>query len=541
MKYLLILISTLSLGVVLGQRPIFSTAKVAKATLYLNSAELTHTATVTVQKGTNEIVVKNIANQLDENSVRVASNKPITILSAGFSNSYYSEYEIDENSTVLKKVQDSIDLVSKKLNGVTNTISANQQTIVLLDKNQTVGGENSGINALEYAKVVDYYRQKRIDLSNQIYDLQQEQTKLGNILKRLRNQLTFQEGEEDKESNGKVVLQVMSDVAQTISFEISYITNQAYWAPFYELEAINVDKPLHLTSKGKVIQTTGVDWKQVRLTLSSTQPNPNNEIPYFSQWLLSFSNYHTGYSAPPPANAAVTYSAKKAEMQAKEDAGSQYNMEQTIADYTTTDVRQLSVNYVISIPYDIYANGKPHTVTFAEQNVPASYNYYAAPKLNKDAYLIANVHDYSQYNLLPGEANITFEGKFVGKTFLNPSTTNDTLQIALGVDPNVVIKREKVAEKSGNKVLSGNREATFTFDISVRNNKTASINLTLKDQFPISKDKEVIVELSENSNATLNDEVGTFTWELRVKPQETKKVRFGYKVKYPKDKTIYNL
>lgn len=537
MKYLFIFICTICTTALIAQKPIFVTSKVNEVTLYLNGAELTHTLNVPLQKGTNEIVVKNISNQLDENSIRIKPNKAMTILSASFTNKYYNEFEIDPNSVALKKVQDSILLTNREIAVVRNTIEMERQTILLLDKNQSAAGANTGISVLELTKLVDYYRQKRLTSSNNINSLQEKEQKLVKVINRLQNEMTFVEGKEEKISNGKIIIQVMSDVAQTAQFELSYLTTLASWSPFYEIETASIERPLHLTTKGNVVQNTGIDWKQIKLSLSSTQPNPNNSIPYFSQWVLNLTQPYVnqnGANQAPMYNKAI--SSGSAESIIKKDSRSRSS-----ADYVVVSEQSLSISFDVAIPYDIYSNGKPHSVALAEQDIPATYNYYAAPKLNKDVLLIASINDYSQYNLLAGEANVMFEGVYVGKTYLDPSTTKDTLMIALGVDKNVVIKREKITEKSGNKVLSSSKESAYTFDITVKNNKKTAIKLVLKDQFPISKDKEVIVELTNTDGAQINSEVGTLTWELQVKPQDSKKLRIGYKVKYPKDKVIYNL
>lgn len=541
MKLLSILLFTLSVTVLIAQKPIFATAKVNEVTLYLNGAELNHSLSVSLQKGTNEIVVKNISNQLDANSIRIKSTKAVTILSATFTNKYYNEYEIDPNSIALKKVQDSISLTTKEMAVVKNTIEMERQTIQLLDKNQSVGGQNTGVSVIELTKLVDYYRQKRLASSNNINTLQEKEKELTKTLSRLQNQLTFVEGKEEKVSNGKVVIQVMSDLAQTAQFELAYLTTLASWSPFYEIETASIERPLHLTTKGNVVQNTGIDWKQVKLSLSSTQPNPNNSIPYFSQWVLDLTEPYAyqqarGSRAAPMMNNSITSPSYKKDEDSKDEMKSK-----TTADYVSVNEQSLSISFDVAIPYDIYSNGKPHSVTLSEQDIPATYNYYAAPKLNKDALLIASINEYSQYNLLAGEANVTFEGVYVGKTYLDPSSTKDTLMIALGVDKNVIIKREKIAEKSGNKVMSSSKESAYTFDVTVKNNKKTAIRLVLKDQFPISKDKDVIVELTSTDGTQVNNEVGTLTWDLQIKPQETKKVRLGYKVKYPKDKVIYNL
>lgn len=142
---------------------------------------------------------------------------------------------------------------------------------------------------------------------------------------------------------------------------------------------------------------------------------------------------------------------------------------------------------------------------------------------------------------MPGEANIIFEGLYVGKTLINPNQTSDTLNLSMGRDKKISIKREKVVDKSGTRFLSSKKEQTFTYDITVRNNKKEAVNVLLKDQYPLSTDKEVEIELLESNNAKENNETGILTWDLKLNPNETKKIRISYKVKYPKDKIIGNL
>ena len=142
---------------------------------------------------------------------------------------------------------------------------------------------------------------------------------------------------------------------------------------------------------------------------------------------------------------------------------------------------------------------------------------------------------------MPGEANIIFEGMYVGKTFINPNQTSDTLNLSMGRDKKINIKREKIADKSGTKFLSSYKEQTFTYDLTLRNNKKEAVNMLLKDQYPISTDKEITVTLLDDGSAKVNTETGILTWQLKLAPNETKKIRISYKVKYPKDKIIENL
>jgi hypothetical protein len=75
----------------------------------------------------------------------------------------------------------------------------------------------------------------------------------------------------------------------------------------------------------------------------------------------------------------------------------------------------------------------------------------------------------------------------------------------------------------------------------VKNNKVTTVDMLLKDQYPVSSVKEIEVKLDDAGAAAVNEETGVLTWKLQLKPGESRKVRFTYTVKYPKDKTISNL
>lgn len=609
----LVLLAFLVSAVGFAQKPIFTTAKIKAATVYFNAAELSQTTTVNLPAGTSEIVIKNVADYLNENTVQIGAPNSVTVLSVQFTQNYMSEYEIDETNPVIKKVRDSINLIQKDLKKIQIETYSNQQTIALLDANQTVGGVNTGLNVTELMKLVDYYKAKRIELDNVIVVLGEKETKLKAKLKNLNDKLEINTQKEDKNSKGKLIVQVMNDIAGTVNLDINYITNSASWSPFYDLRADNITSPINMMYKAQVIQNTGIDWKKVKLTLSSGNPNQNNQAPLLSAWFLRYGNpyakkeqsFRNGDTMPnviqslqgqvaglniasgsgnPGTGSSVVIRGygtinnnseplyvidgvpsnsdtfrqipseriKSATVLKDASATAIYGSrgangvvvittKQGLDDYTEINENQLNVSFDIDIPYDILSNNKPHSVALKDIELPATYKYYAVPRVEKEAFLLAEIGDYSKYNLLPGEANIIFEGLYVGKTNINPNQTSDTLNLSMGRDKKISIKREKVADKSGTRFLSSKKEQTFTYDITVRNNKKEIASMLLKDQYPLSPDKDIEIELIESSGAKINAETGILTWDLKLQANETKKVRISYKVKYPKDKIIDNL
>jgi uncharacterized protein (TIGR02231 family) len=530
MKYLCSVFMLFFSATLLSQKPIFTSAKAKAATIYFNAAEIYQNTTVNIPAGSSEIVIKNVANSLNENSIQIGAPATLTVLSVQFTNNYISEFDIDEKSPAIKKVRDSIKLVEKELLKIANTRISETKTIELLDKNQQISGINSGLNVAELAKMVDYYKTKRTEISNNINSIQEKEQKLNEALTNLRNKLEINTSKEEKSSSGKLILQVMNELAGNTTLEISYLTNDATWSPFYDLRAENVTSPINMLYKAQVIQNTGIDWKKVKLTLSSGNPNQSNQAPSVNPWFLVYQpqNNYGKYESE-----GVSGSAARLEEVVVQSYGSRKMKSSSVSNYTSVQENQLNVSFDIDIPYDILSNGKVHSVALKEIKLPATYKYYAAPKIDKETFLLAEIIDYGKYNLLAGEANIIFEGMYVGKTTINPGQTADTLNLSMGKDKKVVIKREKVVDKSGTKFLSSKKEQTFTFDITIRNNK--------KDQYPLSSDKEIEIELLESSNAKNNVETGILSWQLQLKPNENKKIRISYRVKHPKDKIIENL
>ena len=543
MKKILFLVFLLISAIVVAQKPVFVSAKVKAATVYFNSAEISHTASALLPKGTSEIVIKNVSDFINENTIQIGAPATVTVLSVQFTDDYVSEYDIDESDPVIKKVRDSISWVKKEIQKVEIQKTSSSKTIELLDKNQQVSGVNSGLNVVDLMKMIDYYTLKRTEISNTITLLEEKENKLNKKLEKLNTKLETNTKNEEDASNGKLIIQVMNEIAGKVDFEINYLSSEASWKPFYDLRANSIGEPIEMMYKAEVKQNTGIDWKKIKLTLSSGNPNQNNQAPTVNPWFLNYQEQIvTAYGikrqlAGRVAGVQINSSAD-AEM-AQKDKSLQEVVVMGVG--STINENQLNISFDIDIPYDILSNGKAHSVALKEIKIPATFKYYAAPRVEKEAFLLAEITDYSKYNLLNGEANIIFEGMYVGKTAINPGQTSDTLNLSMGRDKKISIKREKVVDKSGTKFLSSKKEQTFTFDITVRNNKKESAQLMLKDQYPLSSDKEIEIELLESDDAKVNSETGILTWDLDLKPNETKKIRLSYKVKYPKDKVIDNL
>jgi hypothetical protein len=200
---------------------------------------------------------------------------------------------------------------------------------------------------------------------------------------------------------------------------------------------------------------------------------------------------------------------------------------------------QTTVEFEVEMPYSIKSNGEKLSVDLKKHNIDARYQYYAVPKLDKDAFLIARIVNWDQYNLLEGEANLYFEDGFVGRTVLDAKSLKDTLNISLGRDKNIVIGREMVSEFCKKKMIGSNLVESRGFKLTIRNKKSQPINLMLYDQIPVAIISDITVELLEFSGGELDPDDGKIKWELEIKPQQQKEIALRYEVRYPRKEKIF--
>jgi hypothetical protein len=594
---LLVLTSTAFGG---GEKNIVSSV-LKSATVYRMGAELQHTARISLLQGNNEVVIDNVSNRIDMNSLQIGSDGNVTIMSMEFSTDFLRPAL---KSAIVKRLEDSVDILVKELGKIQVVLKTDQELLDLLKANKAIGGTQTGLSVAELTKMMDYYKTKTLELQHEITQYKERETKMQEGIAKLRLQIKEEEQKNSK-TIGKLQLQLYCPVAGAYNFTITYVTPTASWNPVYDLRVENINKPVMLSYKAKLVQATGIDWNDVKLSLSTSVPAQHNDAPVFQSWFLVYQNPANDFERLLRGKAGATNTIpsadmfKKSELQevvvvgygaARDQAGeeeykepiyvvngntvtkAEYNridkkaiknvevlkndqataiygsrakggavvvtLKDNLGDYVSVSDNQLNVTYNIDLPYDVPSNGKEQNVVLKEVSVPSIYKYYTAPKLDKDAYLLGEVADWESLNLLPGEANIIFEGTYIGKSFIDPNSIQDTLNLTLGRDKRVVVLREKLADYSSVKFLGTNKKQTFTYELTVKNNKKEKINMILKDQYPLSTTREIEVELLQSDKAFVNEETGVLTWPLELAPGEVKKVRVSYSVKYPKDKVI---
>ena len=538
-------------------------AGISQATVYFGyGAELTHQSKVKVNATTKTIIIDPISTNVDINSLQISCPESVALLSHRYT-IFYPVAPVATKNKEVERLEDSIGLVQKEISRIDNLMAIEQEILtktgVLIEATLNANGTKT-ISSAEVLKLVEYYNAKIEKSKTGIFNYQQNNKQLHKKIEELKKRIAVMNINLSPASKpyGQLILQVMCKKTEEIPVSLSYYTQNAGWTPVYDIRVNSKTNKVKLVYKASLTQTTGIDWKKTKMTLSTGTPNFGVAAPVLSPWYLqlyvpelykALQGRAAGINVN--RNTIQSFSNDKALSEVVvTDANGFYRQQKeeeetidpsTLQQYTTLNEGQLNTNFEIDLPYDIDSDGQLHSVTIKDEEITCILKNYAVPRADKEAYLLAEVGDWQNLDLLPGDANIIMDDTYIGKSVIDPNTTADTLNLSLGKDKRLAVKRSLVKELSSLKTSGGNNRQYFTYEIIVKNNKLTDVNLLLKDQFPLSTIKEVEVKLEDNGGAMANEETGVLTWKINLKPGENRKVRFSYSVKYPKDKKIINL
>ena len=691
--------------IVIGQQK----SNITDVTVYLDGAEINRTSTVNLKSGTTEFTFNGLSSHIEESSIQISGLKNASVLSINYGINYLSKQRQSDSITVL---QDQMKALDAKIEREYELVAGYNEEISLIQSNKRLGNETEVVSLEQLKNFATYYRTRITELKKAINASNSNIAKHEENQNDLRKQLV-ELNVEEKIQTGEITLKLNSDINTTLDLNISYNIKNAGWFPIYDLKAEKINSPLNLEYKAHVYQSSGCDWDNVNLVLSTSDPNTNNVKPIINPKYLNFINRYSNYQSQRATKSynykynplvktvsgvvtstadglplpGVTIIEKGTSNGTQTDFDGNYSLQTTsgntlVYSYVGMQTEELPIHssimnvglnediqlldevvivangnrpnskfaqalsgqvaglnivnkngqpggnttvnlrgvesidsnneplfivdgipitsdkfniispddieslqvlkdagatsiygnrgakgvvvvtlkngsesktnglgntvatgitntrFEINKKYSIPSGGDVTVIEIDKFDVPANYNYFAAPVLNENVFLTAKIGNWEQYNLLPAEANVYFEGSYSGKTNINPSATTDSLTISLGVDPNIVVKRTQLNDFKKTTFIGSNKVIYKGYEIEIKNNKQSDIELSLYDRIPISQNKDIKLDDIETGSSEYDDEKGILKWILNLKPGETETVKHSYSVKFPKYKRV---
>lgn len=469
-------------------------SKIKQVTVFLRGGEIIRKSNINLPKGTSRILFSKLSPYIDVSSIQLKSNKEVTILSVVHQFNFLQELNKSEKVTNLENQKEKLE-ADMELEQSMIAVYKQEEELILSNKN--LSSKLQGVNIDELKKAADFYREKlteirvnQLEIKKKIVKYNNEIIKIGNQLKELNSR--------QANKTSELIVTIATDTHIKTELSLIYFVDRCGWIPKYNLRAKDVDSPLELNYKAEVYQNTGYNWDKVDLILSTGEPLKNGTKPKLNKWVL-------------------------------------YDGSKIYGSRTSNSKNFTNTSFQLNTKYSIPSNGKNYTANLIDYSIPATYKYSCVPKLEEAAFLMAEITNWEQYNLLSGQVNLFFEGTFVGKSMLDVSIPEDTLLFSLGRDKNVIVKREKINEFNKNQLLGNKKVEMFAWEISLRNNKKQEIELIIEDQVPVTNSREINVKYIDLGGAIKEKHSGLIKWNVKLQPSSNKKLKFRYEVRYPSD------
>jgi uncharacterized protein (TIGR02231 family) len=518
---------------------IFSQVKVKSniqdVTIFRRGAQISRTFKLSLKSGKNYLSIHDLPAGIDFSSLQVNIDQKAFISDITYRNDFAQDLTTNPE---YKSLLDQEKATRIKLTNeqIIHDTWKEEETLILSNRN--VSGEDSGLTASQLASIGDLYRTRLLQVKQNMAESLRRIEMINIEMVKITNQIHEWSNTHATKNTAEVLLTVICDKAIDTQGKLTYYDSRATWTSTYDLRLESLQKPLTLLSKAMINQHTGEDWDQVSVKLTTADPSTNKILPTLEPWFLYFFNpIKSKYdkdkylnNLPAQANLRGNRDEKVLEEVVVMDGVNIYQ--------TRSEEKISFTEHILPTKLSIPSDTKTHDVAISENSIEASYKHISIPKLDPKAYLTAEVIDWEQYNLSNGNMKLYFENTFVGESYLDVTTIDDTLALSLGPDIAISVKKELLKDVKKSNLLSTKREEKLAYNLIIKNNKQGPIKLDLLDQLPIMTDASMELEIEEISGAQYNKETGELSWNLTVKPGEQITKKIMYSVKIPKDKMI---
>lgn len=545
MKRLLASLGALTAAVLLPAAPVPVDSAITAVTVYTDRAVVTRTGRVELPGGISELTFVNLPQALNEHSLQVSGKgtAAATILDVASRQTYV---DFTPNARV-KELEDQLRALQKLMRGLDDRGGVLQAQGAIVDRMEAAlfappAKDVPRPDLEQFSKSLTYLSEQKTRLVTERAALDEQREDLSNKLTATSNQLNELRGAGGR-GYKTVTVRVSAPQAGSLAVALSYTVPGASWAPSYDARVLSTERAVQLGYFGVVRQSTGEDWKDVALTLSTARPGFGGAAPGLSIWNLDV-------YMPRPASQA--YSERQRDDKAKmAAAGGAINMQSLTSNAPALDALEkkendaemaaatieagaTSASFKIATSASVPSDNSPQKVPITSVRLAANPEYLTVPKRLTTAFLTAKVFNTSEFPLLAGAMNVFLDGTFVATSGLRTVMPGEKFDLALGADEGIAVKYKRVnrfTETTG--LTNSGQRLTYEYLLTVQNNKRTTERVIVADQVPVSRNEKIVVKLLDPDAADVKPSPeGTLKWSLDLKPGEKRELTVKFTVEY---------
>src|SRR6266853_255410 len=503
------------------------TSRITAVTLYPGSATVERTARVV--PGMTRLEISGLAANFDPQTVRVEADAGMRIGEVSTKDqsrtaaSNARESGIEEKIQALKDRQAVLEVDARSA----------QMTAEFISRLGAPSAEKPAPipSARSLAETIEAVRRGGSDAFGRIQKVQVQKREIDKEIRALERDLArLKSGAKDVRT-----IAVGVSAERPAEVRVSYQVNGAGWRPAYRAGLDSVSSKMLLERQGVITQTTGEDWTNVRLKLSTGQPRLSPQGTEPRPWKLSL--YSPSVGAVSELSSVRARAASPALL--RQMADELKPREETPLEVQTAFATEFEVPGAVSLPSD----GRKLTVSLAKLSLPAKMRLRVVPRLDAAAVVTAEA-ERPEGVWLAGDIQLYRDGNYVGATGWNPQSSA-ALVLSFGRDSMVRVKVDRAKDRNGTRgIIESRREREVSDLFTLMSYHKTPIELLVLESSPVSTHDQIKVEAKFDPKPTSEnweERQGVVAWARAIAPNETLKFSVAYTIGYPKDVAVVGL
>ena len=525
--------------------PIPADSSITAVTVYADRAMVTRTARLNVtETGVQEVSFDRLPATLLDQSLQVAGRgtAQASLLDVT-ARAVFVSFTPNER---VKAIEDELRTVGREDRQLNDRggVLGQQRDYVLKIQTATTTPTKDATGALTTAdtwiKLLTFSEDQlgKIAAEQQSLQVQREQLQVRrDALEQQLNELRGQGGRSYK----TVTVRLNAATTGPLDLTVRYAVGGTSWTPSYDARVISTDRTVRLGYFGVVRQSTGEDWNQVDLTLSTARPSLGGSAPVLHPWIVQQREIRP---MPAAMESRQLLSAKhdKLALAPFEVAAGGAAADASFVE-SQIETQATSASFRIQTPATIPSDNSPQKVPITTAALATALEYAATPKQIPAAFLTAKVTHSSDFPLLAGSMNVFLDDTLVAASALPTVMPGEKFDLALGADEGITVKRKlnnRFTEDTG--LVTKSKRITYDITLSLQNNKKTAEKLVLTDQIPLSRHEKIIVKVLSPTEREVKPEAdGTLKWTINLNPGEQRDVPLKFSIEYPNDFPITGL
>jgi uncharacterized protein (TIGR02231 family) len=519
-----------------------------QVTVYPAGARVVRLGKAELPSGVQTVLFAGLPASLREDSLRlrVEGPKGTTVYGLKLREAFSEQQQPKQTEALAEKIQALQDERTDLADRIATNKSEADILRVLADKGAAKASNESGAKVAELAGAVH-------TVGLRLGALAAEARKLERAQRDLDKKLAALQAEQSQGGGGGTstrVAEAEMELAQggACSFEIEYFVDQASWSPRYDLRLRASDKEpkVELDFLAQVQQTSGEDWNDVQLSLSTARPSSDSQVPDPTQWWLDYENQRPAVNSNLMFMSAKKSSVTRSEVPSASFLGLPQDKSYAAAD-AVAQVEDLGPATLFNVKRrtKIPSVGQGQRVTIAKSEHPVDLHLVVVPRLSPAGFLEAKIHYGGETPLLPGPAQLFRDSDLAGQVMLPSTVPGESFDLGFGMDERVKATRKRRAQKTGSAGFLGMQgKRAYDWDIKISNFHEGEREIEVREQLPKSRQDGIKVSSLELDPKPLEEDPqkpGLLTWNLKLKKGEEKALHLRYEVKWPEDQRVTGL